>query len=764
MTRLYKLPKIDPNQESITIDLETCDPELKVTAPGFISGVGFVAGIAIAADEGSWYIPIQHAEGSNYDKKTVIKWLNKVLSCDTNEKVMHNAQYDLGWLKSMGVRVRGALFDTMLAAPLLDENSFSFTLDGLGKRYCNEGKFEEALKLAVKDKYKGVKTHKSIIRLKDEFYDYEPFKETKTRVCPYYDLWPEEVKSHYEVLGNATDEKGTELFKVPVTRSEAIKGLMWAIDPEEMGSYPIQDVDLTRKLYKVFKPMLEEQGLTKLAHLENEVCPILLEMREKGVRINMKQAIVLDKKYTKELNKLQKQVDTLVGSHLNVNADTELVALCEKLGLEYAKTEKDNASFTAENVPKDEQGIFQIVLAIRKLNKARDTYIRGYIFGMTLGGWLHGQYNQLKSDENGTVTGRLSSSNPNMQNLPAPRGEYGKEIRALFLPDTDEELWLCMDYSGQEPKMMVHTVLNIEAAYGQIQIRNATNAGRPIPDTLIRILPGSDLAATEEFRGRTADFHNSTASACIKQEWKMIGKPVDITSEEFISAFKAFRPKAKSIGLGTMYGSGDQKVADEMTRKGSPMTKDEAHNVRVSIYENVPFLKSLNDLLMNKAKTRGYILTILGRRGRFDKWEVPVFDKKERKAIGNTLFSTQEEANTFYRENRKKYEHLGRPQRAFIYRALNKLIQGSSADQTKMAMYCLYNRNDSTKRSLDIYYRAIPDFEPPKMKIQVHDEINCSIRKDEGAQWYQDTMENCIKLRVEVVAEPHVCNNWAEAK
>ena len=244
----------------------------------------------------------------------------------------------------------------------------------------------------------------------------------------------------------------------------------------------------------------------------------------------------------------------------------------------------------------------------------------------------------------------------------------------------------------------------------------------------------------------------------------MIGKVLDTDSEEFKHDFKIFRPKAKSIGLGTMYGSGDQKIADEMTRKGSPMTKDEASNIRAAIYENVPFLKSLNDLLMSKAKTRGYILTILGRRGRFDKWECPVFDKKERKEIGSTLCNTLAEAQAFYKDNREKYKHLGRPQRAFVYRALNKLIQGSSADQTKMAMYCLYNRNDSTLRSLDIYYRAIPDFEPPKLKIQVHDEINCSIRKDEGAQWYQDTMENCIKLRVEVVAEPHVCNNWAEAK
>ena len=85
-----KLPNINPDQP-ITIDLETCDPELKATAPGYVMGLGFVAGIAIAAEEGSWYIPIQHAEGDNYDTKEVVAWLNKILSGNT-DKIFHNAQ------------------------------------------------------------------------------------------------------------------------------------------------------------------------------------------------------------------------------------------------------------------------------------------------------------------------------------------------------------------------------------------------------------------------------------------------------------------------------------------------------------------------------------------------------------------------------------------------------------------------------------------------------------------------------------------------
>ena len=136
------LPIIDPNQP-MAIDLETCDPELKFTAPGFISKVGFVAGIAIHAKEGSWYIPIGHKKGNNYDKEEVVRWLNHVVSADT-DKVFHNGQYDIGWLKSVGVELHGRVFDTMLAAPLLDENRFSYQLDALGKSYFGEGKFEES--------------------------------------------------------------------------------------------------------------------------------------------------------------------------------------------------------------------------------------------------------------------------------------------------------------------------------------------------------------------------------------------------------------------------------------------------------------------------------------------------------------------------------------------------------------------------------------------------------------------------------------------
>ena len=105
-------------QDRIAIDLETKDPNIKTLGPGWCRGDGYIIGVAIAAGEFVGYYPIQHESGENFSKKKVFAWLKKQMETPHIEKVMHNAMYDLGWLRWAGIEVQGPIIDTMIAAPL----------------------------------------------------------------------------------------------------------------------------------------------------------------------------------------------------------------------------------------------------------------------------------------------------------------------------------------------------------------------------------------------------------------------------------------------------------------------------------------------------------------------------------------------------------------------------------------------------------------------------------------------------------------------
>src|SRR6056300_881521 len=144
----HELPDIT-NAKKIAIDVETRDPNLKQNGPGWATGDGEVVGYAIAVDDWSGYIPIRHVGGGNLDEKIINRWLKKVFECPA-DKIMHNAQYDMGWIRRMGFDIKGKVYDTMVLASLLDENRFSYSLNALAYEYLNKTKSEKLLTEAAR--------------------------------------------------------------------------------------------------------------------------------------------------------------------------------------------------------------------------------------------------------------------------------------------------------------------------------------------------------------------------------------------------------------------------------------------------------------------------------------------------------------------------------------------------------------------------------------------------------------------------------------
>ena len=141
------LPDLSSAKE-IAIDLETHDPDLITKGPGWATNTGEVVGVAIATADWSGYLPFKHQGGGNLEKDFVVSWLKKQLATPS-DKVFHNALYDVGWLRRMGLKVSGTIQDTMIAAPLINENRNRYSLDSLGSEYCGERKDETLLKEAA---------------------------------------------------------------------------------------------------------------------------------------------------------------------------------------------------------------------------------------------------------------------------------------------------------------------------------------------------------------------------------------------------------------------------------------------------------------------------------------------------------------------------------------------------------------------------------------------------------------------------------------
>ena len=593
--------------KEIAIDLETNDPHLKQLGSGNVTNRGHIAGVAVAVEGWSGYYPIHHEQGGNMDKKLVLGWLQDILNQENTTFIFHNAMYDVCWLRSAGLTIKGPIVDTMIAASLIDENRMSYQLNSLAKYYVGLGKDEKVLVEAAKE----------------------------------YGLDP--------------------------------KADMWRMPAMFVGQYAERDAESTLKLWQTLKRELYNQELMDVFTLETDLFPCLVDMRFKGVRVDLEKSQKIKLNLIKREEALIKKIKDLTGVDVEIMAARSIAKAFDKLKLPYDRTAKSNEpSFTKNFLQNHPHELPKAIAEARELNKAHSTFIDS-ITKHAVDGRIHADINQIRSDAGGTVTGRFSMSNPNLQQIPARHPELGPMIRSIFIPE-EKHVWGSFDYSQQEPRILVHYA-KLQNLEGVDEIVDAYNAG-------------------------DADFHQVVA---------------DMAGIE--------RKQAKTINLGLMYGMGKNKLMAELG-----LMKESAEKLIRQYHSKAPFVKQLMDNVSRKANDRGKIRTLGGRACHFDLWQPVQFGVFKPLPL--------EQARKEYDEPLK---------RAFTYKALNKLIQGSAADMTKKSMVALYKNG------------IIPH-------IQIHDEVDISIESQKQAENIIEIMESAVELKVPNKVDYEKGANWGEIK
>ena len=439
------------------------------------------------------------------------------------------------------------------------------------------------------------------------------------------------------------------------------------LSPINIYKYACEDADVTLKLKNILEKELATNGVKELfEEIEMPLVPVLAYIERNGVRIDTESLKETSKHFTVRMREIEENIYKMAGMEFNVSSPKQVgEVLFDRLKItEKAKKTKTGQYVTSEEVLeslKNKHEIVGKILEYRGLKKLLSTYIDilpGLINPRT--GRIHTSFNQTV-----TATGRLSSSNPNLQNIPI-RNEDGKEIRKAFIPDDGCEFFSA-DYSQIELRIMAH-------------------------------LSGDDNMI-EAFR-EEQDIHAATAAKIYNIN---IG---DVTREQ--------RNKAKTANFGIIYGISIFGLAERLN-----VERKEAKELIDGYFENYPRIKAFMNESIRSARDKGYIETIFKR-----KRYLPDINSR------NAVVRGYAERN-----------------------AINAPIQGSAADIIKVAM-------------IRIYRRFMDEGIKSKMILQVHDELNFSVLKEEKEKVQQiviSEMEAAYKMKVPLLADCGWGQNWVEA-
>ena len=437
--------------------------------------------------------------------------------------------------------------------------------------------------------------------------------------------------------------------------------------PQEVCDYACEDADVALRLKPLLEKEMHENGQEVLfRETEMPLMPVLAKMERHGVRLDTEALAESSRILNERLLRIEEEIYAHAGHPFTISSPRQVgeVLYGELKLVEKVKKTKSGQYSTDEatlDAMRSKHPIVGSILEYRGLRKLISTYVEALPQMLSpVDGNLHSSFNQSV-----TATGRLSSSNPNLQNIPV-RGEDGREMRRAFVPD-EGSVFLSADYSQIELRLMAH-------------------------------LSGDENLIRDFVEGK--DIHAATAARIFK-------KPLEEVDRDE-------RRKAKTANFGIIYGISAFGLAERME-----VSRGEAKSLIENYFATYPRVREYIDECVEKARQTGYIETLLGRR-RY------LADINSRNAVVRG-----------YAERN----------------AVNAPIQGTAADIIKIAM-------------IRIDQRLVAEGLRAKMILQVHDELNFSVPREELDQVRQivvQEMENACALSVPLVAECGVGDNWLEA-
>lgn len=571
----WRPPRDFPNLREavcLALDTETKDLELLEAGPGWARGRGHVVGVSLAVPEGeSWYFPLRHEvePQDNMDPDKVFAWLRDVLDTPRIPKVGANLFYDLGWLEEEGVTVSGPLIDVQYAEALLVEQG-DLDLDSLA------------------DKYLGAHKETSLLyRWCSDFYG-----------------------------GAVSGKQRANIYRAP---------------PRLVGPYAEADAALPLRVIAQQAPHLAQQGLNQLFRMECELMPLLLAMRRAGTTVNLAEAERVRDVLKGQEDELQAKLNVLTGRRINVNAAASIAPAFDAIGIQYPRTPKGQPSFKSEFLKAVDHPISELIQGIRKTNKLRSTFVESYILEKHVNGKVYTSFHPLRGEEGGTRSGRFSSSDPNLQNIPSRDEILAPLVRGIFTFDPGHARWRKFDYSQIEYRFLMHY------AIGQ----------------------GSDEVRRLFCTNPNTDYHDNTFNQVAPYAGWDVNDP---------HTRKHKRKLTKNINFGFMYGMGVPKLVRYLG-----LTPTQGKELFDAYHKGAPYVHATMEHYIEQATDTGIITTILGRRSRFE-----LYEPREFMGGGNRVALPFAAALSRWGGNIR---------RAYVHKSLNRLLQGSAADMMKRAMW-----------------------------------------------------------------------------